>query len=86
MFSLYWPRQPESTNIKWQDLVPRLCQVIEATSFQTVEALGDYLATWLLSDMVKVKAVRGVTVTVEKPVALPFVDAAGASVKRMTFD
>ena len=54
-------------------------QIVEASSFQTVEALATDIATVLLDKW----PARLVSISVEKPNALPFVTASGACVTRL---
>ena len=53
-------------------------KVVEASSYQTVEALANELATVLLAKW----PARWMKISVEKPSALPFVTASGAEVSR----
>jgi len=62
----------------WRRLVRRVCEVVEPSSFQTLEALAALIARTLLEEF----PVPRVTVAVEKPSALAFVDGAGVEIVR----
>ena len=75
------PEKPieEDAHGFWQDIVRRVCDVTEASSFQTLEALAALIAkTCLEVD----QALLRIMVKIEKPSALTFVDGAGVEITR----
>ncbi|KAL2046309.1 hypothetical protein N7G274_001756 [Stereocaulon virgatum] len=62
----------------WRRLVRRVCEVIEASSFQTLEALAALIATTCLDEF----PIPQITVAIEKPDALTFVEGAGVEITR----
>ena len=62
----------------WRDLVRRVCEVVEASSFKTLEALAALVAKTVLEGF----AGPRVMVRVEKPSALAFVEGAGVEIVR----
>ena len=66
-------------NVLWRNMVRRVCDVTEASSFQTLEALAALIAkTCLEVD----SHIPRVSVKVEKPSALTFVEGAGVEITR----
>lgn len=62
----------------WRGMVKRVCEVVEPSSFQTLEALAALVARTVLEGGV----VREVKVGVEKPSALASVEGAGVEIWR----
>ncbi|MCJ1464617.1 trifunctional dihydropteroate synthetase [Pseudocyphellaria aurata] len=62
----------------WRRLIKRLCDVVEASSFETLEALSTLIAKTALEGF----PIPQITVSVEKPSALTFVDGAGVQIVR----
>lgn len=62
----------------WRRIVRRVCDVTEASSFQTLEALAALIASTCLKEV----PIPCITVKVEKPSALTFVDGAGVEITR----
>ncbi|KAI4102860.1 MAG: hypothetical protein L6R37_004122 [Teloschistes peruensis] len=68
----------EGSNENWRTLVNRVCEVVEYSSFETLEALAARIAKTALDGF----PVQEITVSVEKPSALTFVEGAGVEVTR----
>ena len=62
----------------WRRLVRGVCDVIEPSSFKTLEALAAHVARYCLQHF----PFPQVTVGIEKPSALTFVEGAGVEVTR----
>lgn len=62
----------------WATLVSRVCSVAESSEFQTLEALAALIARTCLEDF----PIPQITVLVEKPSALTFVEGAGVEITR----
>lgn len=65
-------------NEMWRSLVRRVCEVVEASSFQTLEALAALIARTCLAAIPWPE----ITVSLEKPSALTFVEGAGVEITR----
>ncbi|KAK0513248.1 hypothetical protein JMJ35_004234 [Cladonia borealis] len=65
-------------NEMWRSLVRRVCEVVEVSSFQTLEALAALIARTCLAAI----PLPEITVTLEKPSALTFVEGAGVEITR----
>ncbi|CAD6574683.1 MAG: trifunctional dihydropteroate synthetase [Alectoria sarmentosa] len=65
-------------NAPWATLVSRVCSVVERSEFQTLEALAALIARTCLEDF----PIPQVTVSIEKPSALTFVEGAGVEITR----
>jgi dihydroneopterin aldolase len=62
-----------------------LAQIVEESSFETLESLGDFATKALLGDLLEQGHVGAVvTIRLEKPKAIPFADAAVVEVRRTT--
>ncbi|KAL8846679.1 MAG: hypothetical protein Q9221_008238 [Calogaya cf. arnoldii] len=68
----------EGPSENWRTLVNRVCEVVEYSSFETLEALAARIAKTALDSF----PVQEITVTVEKPSALAFVEGAGVEITR----
>ncbi|KAI4183731.1 MAG: hypothetical protein L6R41_005227 [Letrouitia leprolyta] len=68
----------EGSSENWRTLVKRVCEVVEYSSFETLEALAARIAKTALDSF----PVDEITVSVEKPSALTFVEGAGVEVTR----
>ncbi|KAL8867621.1 MAG: hypothetical protein Q9174_005541 [Haloplaca sp. 1 TL-2023] len=68
----------EGSSENWRTLVNRVCEVIEYSSFETLEALAGRIAKTALDGF----PVQEITVSVEKPSALTFVEGAGVEITR----
>ncbi|KAI4240999.1 MAG: hypothetical protein LQ352_007519 [Teloschistes flavicans] len=68
----------EGSNENWRTLVNRVCEVVEYSSFETLEALAGRIAKTALDGF----PVQEITVSVEKPSALTFVEGAGVELTR----
>ncbi|KAI4133539.1 MAG: hypothetical protein LQ347_002146 [Umbilicaria vellea] len=68
----------DHTQDHWQKLVKRNCEVIESSAFETLEALAERIARTSCSEF----PVLSITVAVQKPSALHFVDGAGVKITR----
>lgn len=62
----------------WATLVSRVCRVVEPSEFQTLEALAALIARTCLEGF----PIPQITVLVEKPSALTFVEGAGVQITR----
>ncbi|KAL8734275.1 MAG: hypothetical protein Q9181_003242 [Wetmoreana brouardii] len=68
----------EGSSENWRTLVNRVCEVVEYSSFETLEALAGRIAKTALDGF----PVQEITVSVEKPSALTFVEGAGVEITR----
>ncbi|KAL8646086.1 MAG: hypothetical protein Q9210_006330 [Variospora velana] len=68
----------EGSSENWRTLVKRVCEVVEYSSFETLEALAARIAKTALDSF----PVDEITVSVEKPSALTFVEGAGVEITR----
>ncbi|KAL8732872.1 MAG: hypothetical protein Q9166_002473 [cf. Caloplaca sp. 2 TL-2023] len=68
----------EGPSENWRTLVNRVCEVVEYSSFETLEALAARIAKTALDSF----PVQEITVSVEKPSALTFVEGAGVEITR----
>ncbi|KAL8671434.1 MAG: hypothetical protein Q9168_004063 [Polycauliona sp. 1 TL-2023] len=68
----------EGPSENWRTLVNRVCEVVEYSSFETLEALAARIAKTALDSF----PVQEITVSVEKPSALSFVEGAGVEITR----
>ncbi|KAL9594955.1 MAG: hypothetical protein Q9219_006735 [cf. Caloplaca sp. 3 TL-2023] len=68
----------EGSSENWRTLVKRVCEVVEYSSFETLEALAARIAKTALDNF----PVDEITVSVEKPSALTFVEGAGVEITR----
>ncbi|KAL8654988.1 MAG: hypothetical protein Q9226_003224 [Calogaya cf. arnoldii] len=68
----------EGPSENWRTLVNRVCEVVEYSSFETLEALATRIAKTALDSF----PVQEITVSVEKPSALSFVEGAGVEITR----
>ncbi|KAL8838868.1 MAG: hypothetical protein Q9205_000288 [Flavoplaca limonia] len=68
----------EGPSENWRTLVNRVCEVVEYSSFETLEALAARIAKTALDSF----PVQEITVAVEKPSALSFVEGAGVEITR----
>jgi len=68
----------EQIRTHWQGMVRRVCEVIEASSFETLEALAELIAKTATIEF----STKAITVSIEKPSALHFVDGAGVQITR----
>ncbi|KAL8931847.1 MAG: hypothetical protein Q9211_006694 [Gyalolechia sp. 1 TL-2023] len=68
----------EGSSENWRTLVKRVCEVVEYSSFETLEALAARIAKTALDGF----PVDEITVSVEKPSALTFVEGAGVEITR----
>ncbi|KAL8779603.1 MAG: hypothetical protein Q9213_006865 [Squamulea squamosa] len=68
----------EGPSENWRTLVNRVCEVVEYSSFETLEALAGRIAKTALDSF----PVQEITVSVEKPSALTFVEGAGVEITR----
>ncbi|KAI4166168.1 MAG: hypothetical protein LQ342_000054 [Letrouitia transgressa] len=69
---------PNGASENWRTLVKRVCEVVEYSSFETLEALAALIAKTALEGF----PVQEITVSVEKPSALTFVEGAGVEITR----
>ncbi|KAL8947053.1 MAG: hypothetical protein Q9222_006624 [Ikaeria aurantiellina] len=68
----------EGSSENWRTLVKRVCEVVEYSSYETLEALAGRIAKTALDSF----PVQEITVSVEKPSALTLVEGAGVEITR----
>jgi len=78
----FWPTAPEVPNIDWSKNYQILVEVIESTSFQTLEAFSTKVA----GSALEFGVADTVTITAQKPKALSYADSSGVQITRSKAD